>query len=94
MTDLFTLPNFVALIAFSGLVITVWKIRRDDWEAINTKWQSHAIELAAFKIQVLEKHPTLSDLVEAEKRFMNANRETLDAIKHLTTRIDRLLELE
>ena len=94
MTELFTLANFFGLVAFSGLVVTVWKIRRDDWQTINKKWESHAIELAAFKILVLERHPTVADLAHAEQRFMDANRETLEAIRHLTARIDRLLELK
>ena len=92
--DIITWPHLGVLVAFASLCATIWKMRRDDMAEIDRRLQSFEISLAAFKIAILEKHPTVADLADVEKRFMDANRETLEAIKHLTVRIDRLLELK
>ena len=80
------------LIAFSGMCATIWKVRKDDWDKINNRIQSFSIELAAFKIDVSGRHPTVADLADAERRFFEANSHTIAAINRLSDRIDRMLE--
>lgn len=73
------------LVAFAGLAVAVWKIRREDWKEIERRLQSNAIELAAFKLHVAELHPTAVELVQIEARLSAS-------LDRLSSRIDRLLE--
>ena len=82
------------LIAFAGLCIALWKVRKDDWKEISNRIESCAISLAAFKIEVSGRHPTVVDLADAERRFFEANSHTIAAINRLSDRIDRMLERE
>ena len=82
------------LIAFGSLCLGIWKIRKDDWKEINNRIESNAISLAAFKIEVSGRHPTVVDLADAERRFFEANSHTIAAINRLSDRIDRMLERE
>lgn len=82
------------LAALAGICLTIWKMRREDLKEIDRRLQTNSIELAAFKLQVADGHPTVADLANAESRFMEANRETIRAINNLSGRIDRLLERE
>lgn len=84
-----TFEHWIALagvvLAFAGLCVTVWKIRREDWKEIDRRLQSNAIELAAFKLHVAELHPTAVELVQIEARLSAS-------LDRLSSRIDRLLE--
>ena len=82
------------MIAFGGLCVTIWKLRKDDWDKINNRIQSFSIELAAFKMEVSGRHPTMIDLADAERRFFDANTHTIAALNRLSDRIDRMLERE
>ena len=72
-------------LAFAGLCVTIYKIRRADWEKINNKIQSNEIALAAFKLHVAELHPTAVELTQIEARLSAS-------LDRLADRIDRLLE--
>ena len=80
--------------ALFGQALAVWKLRKDDLEKIQNKIDSCAIALAAFKIEVSGRHPTIGDLADAERRFFEANSHTIAAINRLSDRIDRMLERE
>jgi hypothetical protein len=73
------------LIAFGVLCATIYKIRQSDWKEINKQIQSNAIELAAFKLQVAQLHPTASDLIQVEARLSAS-------LDRLADRIDSFLE--
>lgn len=73
------------LIAFAGLCVTVWKVRKADWQQINNKIEAQAVALAAFKIEVSQLHPTASELCAIEERLTRA-------LDKLADRLDRLLE--
>ncbi len=72
-------------IAFAGLCVTVWKIRKDDWAKIDSRIQSCTIELAAYKLHVAQQHPTSPEISRIETRLV-------EALDRLAGRIDRLLE--
>ncbi len=86
------LTVFGLLIAFGAQCIAIWKIRRDDWAKFDNKIESCTIALAAFKLEVSGRHPTVTDLADAERRFFEANSHTIAAINRLSDRIDRMLD--
>ena len=94
MTPELIVSVIAILLAMFGHGLAVWKVRKDDWKEINNRIQSCAIELAAFKIDVSGRHPTIGDLADAERRFFEANSHTIAAINRLSDRIDRMLERE
>ncbi len=73
------------IIAFCGLCAVIYKIRQADWKEINNKIQSNSIELAAFKLQVAQLHPTATDLIQVEARLSAS-------LDRLADRIDSFLE--
>ena len=83
--DASTLPWISALIAFGGLCVTIYKIRHDDKREIDQRLIHQERELADFKIQVAQTHPTAEEL-----------RSSVASLKHsldrLTDRIDRVLD--
>lgn len=79
-------------LTFVGLGITIWKVRKEDWLRIDSKIQSVVIDLAAFKIHVAERHPTVGGLAEAERRFTEAHREVMALLGKISDRIDRIIE--
>ncbi len=72
-------------VAFAGLCVTVWKVRKADWREIQNKIDTQAVALAAFKLEVSQLHPTASELHAIEQRLTQA-------LDKLADRIDRLLE--
>ncbi len=79
------MASAAVMIAFGGLCVTIYKIRQSDWKEINNKIQSNAIELAAFKLQVAQLHPTATDLIQVEARLSAS-------LDRLADRIDSFLE--
>lgn len=73
------------LVAFAGLCVTVWKVRKADWQSINNKIESQSVALAAFKLEVSQLHPTAQELRDIEHRLTQA-------LEKLADRIDRMLE--
>ncbi len=92
MADAFTWSHLGVLVAFAGLCVTIWKVRKDDWKEIINRVDGCQIALAAFKLEVSNRHPTVSELADAERRFFEANVQTVAAINRLSDRIDRMLE--
>jgi hypothetical protein len=92
--DVLTWAHIGVLVAFASLCATIWKLRKDDWKEINNRIDSVSIALAAFKLDVSGRHPTIGDLADAERRFFEANSHTIAAINRLSDRIDRMLERE
>ena len=85
MTDAFTWSHLGVLVALLGVCLTVWKLRAADLREIDRKLQSNSIDLAAFKLLVSERHPTVGDLAAIETRLAAS-------LDRLSDRIDRLLE--
>ncbi len=92
MTDALTWTQLGVIASFLGLMVSAWKIRASDHRDIDRRFQTQSIDLAAFKLQVMERHPTMDELADAERRFLEANRVTVEAINKLSDRIDRMLE--
>lgn len=87
MSDVFTWSHLGVLVALASVCLAIWKLRAADLREIDRKLQSNTIDLAAFKLLVSERHPTIGDLASIETRLAAS-------LDRLSDRIDRLLERE